>query len=103
MLLLLLVGGIWRWIWVYRTTRYLNCLSDEEYRHPGAKLLLCLFVPFYSIYWVYKSAQQIDKLAAGVGVTSDLSVICLILALFVPVVPPILMQDKINKILAAQQ
>lgn len=102
-LLLLLVGGIWRCVWIYRTTRYLNCLHDEEYRNPGAKLLLCMFVPFYSIYWVYKSAKRIDKLAAGVGVTSDLSVICLILEIFVPIVPPILMQDKINKILEAQQ
>ena len=101
-LLLLFVGGIWRCIWIYRTTRYLNCLPDEEYRNPGAKLLLCMFVPFYSIYWVYKSARRIDKLAASTGVTSDLALVCLILEIFVPIVPPILMQDKINKILDAQ-
>ena len=97
--LLILFGcGIWYQIWIYRVTRYLNCLPDEEYRHPGAKLLLCMFVPFYHIYWTYKSAQRIDKLAASVGVTSDLSVICLILAILFPVIPPILMQNKINKI-----
>ena len=102
-LLLLFVGGIWRWIWIYRTTRYLNCLPDEEYRNPGTKVLLCMFVPFYSIYWVYKSAQRIDKLAAQSGVVSDLAVACLILELFIPLIPPILMQDKINKILDARQ
>lgn len=102
-LLLLFVGGIWRWIWIYRTTRYLNCLPDEEYRNPGAKLLLCVFVPFYSIYWTYKSAKRIDKLAASAGMTSDLAVVCLILEIFVPIVPPILMQDKVNKILDARQ
>lgn len=97
--LLILFGlGIWYQIWIYRVTRYLNCLPDEEYRHPGAKLLLCMFVPFYHIYWTYKSAQRIDKLADSVGVTSDLSVVCLILAILFPVIPPILMQNKINKI-----
>ena len=58
-----------------------------------------MFVPFYSIYWTYKSAQRIDKLAKSVGVVSDLTTPCLILEFFVPIVPPILMQDKINKIL----
>ena len=101
-LLLLLTFGIWQLIWIYRTTRYLNCLPDEEYRNPATKLLLCMFVPFYSTYWVYKSAQRIDKLAAAADVVSDLAVVCLILEIFVPLVPPILMQDKINKILETQ-
>lgn len=100
-LLLLFTGGIWHMIWIYRVTRYLNCVPGEEYRNPGTKLLLCLFVPFYAIYWVYKSAQRIDKLAETVDVLSDLAVVCLILEIFVPLIPPILMQDKINKIVAA--
>lgn len=97
-LLLLLTCGIWHLIWIYRTTGYLNCTPAEPYRNPGTKLLLCMVVPFYSIYWVYQSAQRIDKLAKTVAVTSDLAVVCLILAFFVPLIPPILMQDKINKI-----
>lgn len=100
-LLLLFTCGIWNLIWIYRTTRYLNCLPDEEYRNPATKLLLCMFVPFYSIYWVYQSARRIDKLAVQAGVVSDLAVVCLILEIFVPLIPPILMQDKINKILDA--
>lgn len=102
-LLLLFTGGIWLAIWIYRTTCYLNCVPGEPYRNPGTKLLLCLLVPFYSIYWVYQSAQRIDKLAKTVYVTSDLTVVCLILEIFVPLIPPILMQDKINKIVAASQ
>ena len=97
-LLLLLTGSIWYLVWNYRTTRYLNCVPAEEYRNPATKLLLCMFVPFYGIYWTYKSAQRIDKLAKTVGVNSDLAVACLILEFFVPIIPPILMQDKINKI-----
>ncbi|MBQ4560082.1 MAG: SHOCT domain-containing protein [Tyzzerella sp.] len=57
-----------------------------------------MFVPFYSIYWTYKSAIRIDKLARTKGIQSDLSTLCLILAIFVPIIPPILMQDKVNAI-----
>ncbi len=101
-LLLLFTFGIWNFIWIYRTTKYLNCVEDEEPRNPTTKLLLCLFVPFYSIYWIYKSAQRIDKLAKTKGISSDIATLCLILAIFVGIIPPILMQDKINAIVTAR-
>lgn len=95
-LLLLFTFGIWYYIWIYRTTRYLNQVEDEPPRNPTTKLLLCMFVPFYAIYWIYKSAQRLDKLSISRGIPSDLSTLCLILAIFVGIIPPILMQDKIN-------
>ncbi len=98
-LLLLFTCGIWYYIWIYRMTEYLNRVEDEPPRNPVTKLLLCMFVPFYLIYWVYKSAQRVDKLAASKGVSSDLSTLCLILAIFVGILPPILIQDKINSII----
>lgn len=101
-LLLLFTFGIWYFVWIYRITGYLNCVENEEPRNPTNKLLLCMFVPFYSIYWVYKSAQRIDKLAAKKSVSSDLSTLCLILAIFVGIIPPILMQEKINTIIKAE-
>lgn len=96
--LLLLTFGVWYLIWIYRMTGYLNRVEDEQPRNPTNQLLLCIFVPFYTVWWVYQSAQRIDKLAAAKGIASDLSTLCLILAIFVGVVPPILMQDKINAI-----
>lgn len=58
-----------------------------------------MFIPFYQIYWIYKHAQRIDKMtAAKFGVQEDNSTVYLILALFIPVVALILMQDKINKL-----
>lgn len=96
--LLLFTFGVWYLIWIYRMTGYLNRVEDEQPRNPTNQLLLCIFVPFYTIWWVYQSAQRIDKLAAAKGIASDLSMLCLILAIFVGVVPPILMQDKINAI-----
>ena len=100
-LLLLFTCGIWMYIWIYKTTKYLNRAEGEEYRDPVTKLLLCIFVPFYSIYWIYKSALRIDKMANAKGIQSDISTLCLILAIFVGIVPPILMQDKINAIATA--
>ena len=97
-LLLIFTFGIWEFIWIYRTTQLLNCVQDEPPRNPTTKLLLCIFVPFYTIYWVYKHAKYIDSLAASKGVPSDLATLCLIMMFLVPIVPPVLMQDKINNI-----
>lgn len=99
-LLLLFTFGVWMYIWIYRVTGYTNGVDGEEDRNPTTKLLLCLFVPFYIIYWTYKTAQRIDAMANEKGVPSDLSTLCLILAIFVPIIPPILMQDKMNSLVA---
>ena len=42
--------------WDYTVT--LNDLEDEPPRNPVTKLLLCMFIPFYAIYWFYRSAQS---------------------------------------------
>lgn len=102
-LLLLFTCGVWLYIWTYRMTDYTNQAKGEEYRNPTTKLLLCMFVPFYSIYWTYKTAMRIDKMAQEKGMHSDLSTLCLILAIFVPIIPPILMQDKVNAICTVNQ
>lgn len=97
-LLLLFTCGIWQLIWIYKTTAYLNKVSANEQQDATVQLLLCMFVPFYSIYWTYKNAQRIDSYARSVGQQSDISMLCLILSIFVGIIPPILMQDKINSI-----
>lgn len=100
-LLLLFTFGIWYLIWIYRMTGYTNAEESEEYRNPTKKLLLCMFIPFYSIYWTYKTAQRVDKMAGAKGISSDMTTLCLILAIFVPIIPPILLQDVMNKIAMA--
>lgn len=102
-LLLIFTFGIWYLVWIYKTTGYLNKVQDEPPRNPTTKLLLCMFIPFYSIYWTYKSAQRIDKLARNQGIISDLTTLCLILAIFIGIIPPIIMQDKINSIVSNTQ
>lgn len=101
-LLLLFTCGIWQLIWVYRVTKHTNAVQGEEPRNPTKKLLLYIFVPFYSIYWTYKTAQRLDKMAAERGIASDIATLCLILSIFVSIIPPILMQDKLNAVVTAK-
>ena len=96
-LLLLFTFGIWNLIWTYRTTKYLNKAPNAQYYNPTSKLLLCIFIPFYSIYWYYRHGQRIDAFSKSKGLNgSDMATLCLILGIFIPIVACILMQDKIN-------
>ena len=97
-LLLIFVGWIWQYVWIYRTTNYLNKTPNEEKREPATKLLLCMFVPFYYIYWIYQSAQRIEILAKEKNIDSDIVTLSVVLSLFVGIVPPIIMQSKLNQI-----
>ncbi len=95
--LLLFTFGIWQLIWIYKSTKFSNYVKDESERGPGAALLLYIFIPFYSYYWTYQTAKRIDKIAKDRGVQSDIATMCLVLSLFIPILPPIFMQDKINQ------
>ena len=96
--LLFVTLGVWQLIWTYRTTVFTNAAKDEHERDPLIYTLLYFFVPGFSIFWTYKTAKRVDKIAAEQGVESSLTKLCLILSIFVAVVPPILLQRKINEI-----
>ncbi len=98
-LLGLFTFGIWYLIWTYRTTRFLNKAPNAVPYSPTAQLLLCLFIPFYQIFWYYKHGQRIDSLSRQKNInSSDTATLCLIFGIFVPFVAYIIMQDKINTI-----
>lgn len=100
--LCLFTFGIWYWIWIYRTTAYLNRTPNAEQYNPTSKLLLFIFVPFYSIYWYYKHGGRIDTLSHSRNPNqSDMATICLVLGIFIPIVACILMQDRINSLCTA--
>lgn len=96
--LLLFTFGIWWFVWVYRVTDYLNRLQSEPRQTPIYQMLLCL-VPFYSIYWVYKNADRIDKYAMQNMVNSDITIVSVVLEIFVQVAAAIIMQFKLNEII----
>ncbi len=104
-LLLIFTFGIWELVWVYRTTQFLNSISDEENRTPTNQLLLVMFVPFYFVYWYYQSAKRVDQLALTYGMISDTKIACLVLSLasclfsrLISIVSPIILQIEVNKI-----
>lgn len=95
--LCLFTFGIWYLIWTYRTTKYLNKAPNAVQYDPTSKLLLCMFVPFYQIYWFYKHGQRLDAMSKQKKINnSDMATLCLILGIFIPIVACILMQDRIN-------
>lgn len=97
--LCLFTFGIWKLIWVYRTTAYLNRTPNSEQYSPLSKLLLFMFIPFYSIYWYYRHGQRADILSRSKNInSSDISSLCLVMAIFIPVVACIILQDRINNI-----
>ena len=89
----LITLGIWGFVWVFRTTAALRAYEDRHPRRPLFELLFCLLLPFYGIYWCYKSAQLVEK-ASGENARFD--VLCLVMAVLLPPVAMILIQDKIN-------
>lgn len=94
--LCIFVGGVWQFVWIYRTMVYLNQELDEEYI-PWKKLLLCIFVPFYSVYWFYVHGKRLDQLTQQKGINkNNIATTCCVVSLFVPVISCVLMQDRIN-------
>ena len=96
----ILVGGLWNWLWIGNATEFLNNGQNEEHRIPVSEMLLCAFVPFYSIYWYYEHASRADWMKKCYGMDErdlcrPLFIIC---AIFMPSVASIILQYRINKI-----
>lgn len=98
-LLTLFTFGIYDCIWVCRTTEGLNCEGVNERQSGFRKLLLCVFVPFYRIYWYYAQSKRLEALMKNEGISTDsFAVITVILAVFLPVaVPGVFLQMKVNE------
>ncbi len=102
-LLTLFTFGFWPLIWIYRTTKVLNKTPNTTINNPGTTLLLCLFVPFYTLYWIYKQSQKIEILVRMKNpMHESFSNLYLILGIFLFPVTFILMQDKINKVISGE-
>ena len=91
--------GIWQLIWTYRTTRHLNRAPGAEQYDPAKKLLLCIFAPFYQIYWYYRQGQRLEAcLHSRKESTGNMTLICLVMGMLCPLIASILIQDKINEL-----
>ena len=86
MLLSLFTFGVYNCIWTYKITENLNAGNNEK-QSGAKKLLLCIFVPFYRLYWYYNQSRRLENLMKAKDErSSDFAVVTLILAVFVPIV-----------------
>ncbi|MBQ2968026.1 MAG: DUF4234 domain-containing protein [Clostridia bacterium] len=90
--------GIWNLIWTYNVTKNLNKVASVEDRKPVKELLLCIFLPLYNVYWIYKTAENVEAYGEENSKSFKISVLCLVFAIFMPLLSTVLIQDKINKI-----
>ncbi len=96
-LLSIITFGVWNFIWVYKTTKFLNKTPNTEVYSPTKKLLLCIFVPMYQTYWFYKHGEKVDNFSQHKGLkNSYLTILCPLFPIFV--ISSVIMQDKINQI-----
>ena len=97
-LLSLFTFGVYNCIWTYRLTENLN-FGDNQIQSGTKKLLLCIFVPFYRLYWYYNQSRRLENLMRAKDMhTADFAVVTLILAIFVPIVAAsAFLQSKANE------
>lgn len=88
--------GTWGIIWMRIVTDSLNRIERSTQRKVFPTTFLFLFVPFYYIFWYYKTAQILDIYSKEQGIDSNLANIIIITSIFIPVLSPIMIQDKIN-------
>lgn len=98
LILCVVTCGIYMYYWIYKVTEFTN-QDGGEYRNPTNKLLLCLFIPFYYLYWIYVTCKKIEVMSNQRGVPgNDVTVLAIIIYLFIGIGVPAVMQSAINKI-----
>ena len=96
-----LLSLVWHYIWVYRTSEYLDCPDGRKGRAVG-HMLLYVFIPFYYIMWFYKHGQVISERETAAGEEiGKLNKGMTAFAAFMPFVGSVIMQNRINALVLA--
>jgi len=92
--------GIYEYIWMYRMSRKIKGLHNEN-TSSASEIICLLLVPFYSLYWVYTRTKSLNLGANRKGVRiSDNSALYLILTfLGLHIVSVALMQNDLNAVI----
>lgn len=97
----ILTFGIYGYIWYYSICKKCK-LAKQEQPDVTGEFLLLLFVPFYSIYWIYKKGKEVTEAAPKWGITvADNSTMYLLLSLLLGVgflVSVCMLQNDLNAI-----
>ena len=94
----LITFGIWTLVWIYHVTKNLNEVPGVECRKPAIELLLCMFLPFYYPYWLYKTAESVEAYGKENGKEFKIDILCIAFAFVCPLFATVLIQNKINVI-----
>lgn len=97
LLLTFFTFGIWAYVWVYKTTATLNKVPGNEQQSPAGQMLLCMFIPFFYYFWIYKQSKRAENYTVYAGNPTEFATLCLIFAIFIPIVTWIVLQNHINK------
>ncbi len=88
--------------WVYKTTDEIKNFMEREDINPTLELILYIVTcGLYSYYWLYKYGKivylEMTK-KAGLDNTEDSTALLLILNFVMFIIPPAILQDKLNTI-----
>ena len=92
----LITFGIWTLVWIYHVTKNLNEVEGVEERKPARELLLCLFLPFYAPFWLYKTAEGVEDYGMENGKQFKIDILCIAFSFVCPLFATVLIQNKIN-------
>ena len=92
----LITFGVWQAVWTYHVTRNLNCVDEAEERNPRNELLLCIFLPFYYPYWMFKTAEYVEAYGMEKNKSFNLEVLAVVFAFVCPLFATVMIQNKIN-------
>lgn len=92
----LITFGIWQLVWTYHVTKNLNEVEGVEERKPARELLLCMFLPFYYPFWLYKTAEGVEDYGKENGKEFKIDILCIAFAFVCPLFATVLIQNKIN-------
>ena len=88
--------GIWQLVWIYHVTKNLNKVAGVEARKPRAELLLCMFLPLFYPYWLFKTAEYVEAYGQEKEKAFNLEILAIAFAFVCPVFATVLIQNKIN-------
>lgn len=97
-ILSIITCGIYGIVWAYQIVDDTHRLSRNE-ASPMAETLLIAFIPFYSLYWMYKNCKQMYENSNKIGGNiQDNSIVCMLFSLFgLTVIALATIQNEFNK------
>lgn len=90
---------VWHYIWVYRTSEYLNDRTEGKKAGAKEQLIKYILVPFYYIHWFNKHGRVISEIEKQDGEEiGKLNKGMTVFACLMPFVASVVMQNRINAI-----